>query len=68
MPLSNKVTKFHKDLNISTMILSESLCLGVFVAEKDLSEWTHLLEFLRFRVTVHLMQVFTYFFIGEFVI
>ena len=50
------------------MILSESLCLGVFVAEKDLSEWTHLLEFLRFRITVHLMQVFTYFFIGEFVI
>jgi len=23
------------------MILSEPLCLGVFVAEKDLSEWTH---------------------------
>ncbi len=41
MPLSHKITKFHKDLNISTMILSESLCLGVFVAEKDLSEWTH---------------------------
>jgi hypothetical protein len=39
MPPSRKVTKFHKDLNFSTMILSESLCLGVFVAEKDLSEW-----------------------------
>ncbi len=24
------------------MILSESLCLGVFVAEKDLSEWAQL--------------------------
>jgi hypothetical protein len=45
MPLSHnpdsyRDTKFNKDLNICIMILSESLCPGVFVAEKDLSKWT----------------------------
>jgi len=28
------------------MILCEPLCLSVFVAGKDLSEWTHILYFL----------------------
>jgi hypothetical protein len=29
--------KFHKDLNIRIMVLSETLCPGAFVAEKELS-------------------------------
>jgi hypothetical protein len=36
---------FHKDLNINTMILCEPLYLSVFVAGKDMSEWTHILYF-----------------------
>jgi hypothetical protein len=31
------------------MILCEPLCLGVFVAGKDLSEWTQYLNFRIFR-------------------
>ncbi len=54
MPLSHKITKFHKDLNISTMILSESLCLGVFVAEKDFSEWAQLYILLASNVAFYL--------------
>jgi len=39
MPLSHKGTKFLKDVNISTMILSDSSRLSV--AGKDFSEGTH---------------------------
>ena len=40
MPLSHQVTKFHEDLNISTLILNESLCLSVLVAGKGISQST----------------------------